>query len=67
MLAKTATGECLDIVGSTTVELDLKFSKWYVDCYIVRNFAYSFLLGADFLVESGSRIDLITTGDNRTG
>ena len=58
VLAKTATGEGLDIVGSTTVELDLGSSKWYVDCYIVRNFAYSFLLGTDFLVKSGSSIDL---------
>ena len=56
--ARTATGENLDIVGTTTVELDFGNSSWYVDCYVIRNFQYSFLLGTDFLIKSGAKIDL---------
>ena len=33
-------------------------SSWYVDCYAVRNFQYLFLLGTDFLIKSGAKIDL---------
>ena len=58
ILAKTPTGEYLDIVGTTTVELDLGESNWYVDCHVVKNFNYAFLLGTDFLIKTSSRIDL---------
>ncbi len=58
VLAKTATGESLEILGTTCVELDLSDSQWYVDCYVVRNFRYPFLLGTDFLVKSNATIDM---------
>ena len=58
LIAKAATGDSLNIVGKTSVELDLGPSKWYVECYVARNFQYSFLLGTDFLVKSGATIDL---------
>ena len=58
IIAKTPTGEYLDIVGTTTVELDLQESIWHVDCYVVKNFKYAFLLGTDFLIRTSSRIDL---------
>ena len=58
LIAKTPTGEYLDIVGTTTVELDLQESIWHVDCYVVKNFKYAFLLGTDFLIKTSSRIDL---------
>ena len=56
--ARTATGENLNIVGKTIVELDLGDSIWYVDCYVIRNFKYSFLLGTDFLIKSCASLDL---------
>ena len=56
--ARTATGENLSIIGKTTVELDLGDSIWYVDCYVIRNFKYSFLLGSDFLIKSCASLDL---------
>ena len=55
ILAKTATGEKLDIIGTTTLEVDFGHSNWYVDCYVARNFNYSFLIGTDFLVKSGAK------------
>jgi len=55
--ARTATGENLN-VGKTIVELDLGDSIWYVDCYVIRNFKYSFLLGTDFLIKSCASLDL---------
>ena len=58
MLAKTATGESLEVVGTTCVEVDLGKSVWYVDCYVVRNFKFSFLLGTDFLIKASASIDL---------
>ena len=60
ILAKTATGEKLDIFGTTTLEVDFGHSNWYVDCYVARNFNYSFLIGTDFLVKSGAKVDLST-------
>ena len=56
--AKTATGENLNIFGTTCVELDVGERKWYVACYVARDFHYSFLLGKDFLVKTGASIDL---------
>ena len=56
--ARTATGENLNIIGKTIVELDLGDSIWYVDCYVIRNFKYSFLLGIDFLIKSCASLDL---------
>ncbi len=58
VLAKTVTGENLNILGTTSVELGLGDSVWVVDCYVARNFYYSFLLGTDFLVKSCTNIDL---------
>ena len=59
VFAKTATGGSLNILGTTCVELDVGESKWFVDCYVARNFHYSFLLGTDFLIKTGVSIDLI--------
>ena len=58
VLAKTATGERLNILGTTCVGLDVGESRWYVDCYVARNFHYSFVLGTDFLIKAGTSIDL---------
>ena len=56
--ARTATGEQLDMIGTTVVELDLDHSVWYIDCHVVRNFKFSLLLGMDFLIKAGASIDL---------
>ena len=56
--ARTATEEELNVIGTTTVELDLGESMWYVDCHVVHNFKYSFLLGTDFLIKSSACLDL---------
>ena len=56
--ARTTTGENIDIVGISTVELDFGSSSWFVDCYVGRNFQYSLLLETDFLIKSGAKIDL---------
>ena len=59
--AKTATRENLSIVGKKTVESDLGDTIWYVDCYVIRNFKYSFLLGTDFLIKSYASLNLGST------
>ena len=56
--ARTAPVEQLDMIGTTVVELDLGHSVWYVNCHVVRNFKFSFLLGTDFLIKAGASIDL---------
>ena len=58
VFAKTATGESLHVLGTTCVELDVGESNWFVDCYVARNFHYSFLLGTDFLTKTSASIDL---------
>ena len=58
MVAKTATGESLEVVGTTCVEVDLGKSVWYVHCYTLLNFKFSFLLGTDFLIKANASIDL---------
>ena len=58
ILAKTATGDKLSVLGTTCVTVDLRDSCWIVECYVVSNFKYAFLLGTDFLIRSGAKIDL---------
>ena len=58
ILAKTATGDKLSVLGTTCVTVDLGDSCWIVECYVVSNFKYAFLLGTDFMIRSGAKIDL---------
>ena len=56
--ARTAKGENVDVIGTTSAELVLNDGIWYVDCYVVRNFKFSFLLGSDFLIRTCKNLDL---------
>jgi len=58
IVAKSATGDSLDIVGKTVVEIDVGQSKWFVQCYVAKNFQFPFLLGTDFLVQTGTKLDM---------
>ena len=58
IVAKSATGDSLDIVGKTAVELDVGQSKWFVQCYVAKNFQLPFLLGTGFLVQTGTKFDM---------
>ena len=58
IVAKSATGDSLDIVGKTVVEIDVGRSKWFVQCYVAKNFQFPFLLGTDFLVQTGTKLDM---------
>ena len=58
IVAKSATGDSLDIVGKTVVEIDVGQSKWFVQCYVAKNFEFPFLLGTDFLVQTGTKLDM---------
>ena len=54
--ARTPTGPVLHVLGTTSEELDLGDCIWYVDCYVVFHFKYSFLLGTDLM--SCKKLDL---------
>ena len=56
--ARSVTGDILDIIGTTCVELDLGESIWFVECYVVCNFQFSFLLGTNFLIKASASINL---------
>ena len=54
---KTATGQFVNIIGSAFIEVNINGEKWFYTVYVADNLTFDLLLGTDFMLQAGVKID----------